>query len=348
MPTLKYERRQTGSRVLHADAEYGDTILEVRLDVKEVRRLRGTFLEMAEFAAMETGKNVVLILPEPLVSDERINEEWIAFTEVIRPELLARLVVTIRRGGEYTGIPHPPSVELHGVIDQVIGHIAAKVSRTPRGSETYYDILRILILQWMRKAGPMTSKWIAETAGCTYPTVAAALDRLEKYLTRRSDRSVELRSFPRDEWSRFVANADHVRGTRRYADGSGQPRSIDSLLARLQRMKSPDIAIGGVSGAKRLFPALDLVGTPRLDLTVHSRRREPDLGFLRRLDPALRPAEQNEPARVVVHLLHQPVVFFETDAEGAVWADPVECLLDLHELRLEAQAAEFLAYLSPK
>ena len=40
MPTLKYERRQTGSRVLHADAEYGDTILEVRLDVKEVRRRR--------------------------------------------------------------------------------------------------------------------------------------------------------------------------------------------------------------------------------------------------------------------------------------------------------------------
>ena len=74
--------------------------------------------------------------------------------------------------------------------NEVIRHIASKVSRTPRSSEAYYDILRILIHQWMRQAGPMTSKWIAETAGCTYPTVAAALERLEKYLTRQSDRSV--------------------------------------------------------------------------------------------------------------------------------------------------------------
>ena len=194
----------------------------------------------------------------------------------------------------------------------------------------------------------MTSKWIAETAGCTYPTVAAALERLEKYLTRQSDRSVELGSFPRDEWSRFVANADHIRGTCRYADRSGQPRPIDALLTRLQRVKPPGVAIGGVLGAKRLFPALDLVGTPRLDLTVQSRRREPDLGFLRQLDSALQPAEQDEPARLVIHVLHQPVVFFESEADGTLWADPVECLLDLHELRLEAQAVEFLSHFSPK
>jgi hypothetical protein len=348
VPLLQYERRLSESPLLQVDAQYGNTILEVRHDIKEVKRLRGTFLEMAEFAAADLEKKVVLILPEPLVSDERIREEWTAFTGVVRTELLPRLIITIRRGSEYIGIPEAPAAHLHPVIDEVIQHIAAKVSRTPRGSETYYDILRILIHQWMRQAGPMTAKWIGDTAGCSYPTVAAALDRLEKYLTRQADRRVELRSFPRDEWSRFVANADHIRGTRRYADRSGQPRSIDSLLTRVQRAKPKGVAIGGVPGAKRFFAALDLVGTPRLDLTIQSRRREPDLGFLRQLDPALYPAEKDEPARLVVHLLHQPVVFFETDAAGALWADPVECLLDLHELRLEAQATDFLAHVSPK
>jgi len=29
-----------------------------------------------------------------------------------------------------------------------------------------------------------------------------------------------------------------------------------------------------------------------------------------------------------------------------VWADPVECLLDLHEMRLESQAKEFLQHLA--
>ena len=348
MPSLEYQRRLSKSPKLIADAQFGNTVLEVGLDVKEFGRLRGTFMKMAQLAATDGARNVVLILPEPRVSDGRIREEWSAIAAVIRPDLLPRLSIAIRRGGEYTGIPGPPTVELRLVFDEAVRHLTSRVSRTPRGSEAYYDILRILIHQWMRHGGPMTAKWIAETAGCTYPTVAAALERLEKYLTRQTDRRVELGSFPRDEWFRFVANAGHIRGTRRFADRSGQPRSIDAILARLQRVKPPGVAIGGVPGAKRLFPSLDLVGTPRLDLTVQSRRREPDLGFLRQLDPALRPAERDEPARLVIHVLHQPVVFFESAADGTLWADPVECLLDLHELRLEAQAAAFLSHFSSK
>jgi hypothetical protein len=101
-----------------------------------------------------------------------------------------------------------------------------------------------------------------------------------------------------------------------------------------------EIAVGGVLGARRVFPNLDLVGTPRLDLTIHCRSRQPNLDFVHRLDPALKPAGKDESARLVIHTLRQPQVFFETDANGVVWADPVECLLDLHEMRFESQAAE--------
>jgi hypothetical protein len=91
-----------------------------------------------------------------------------------------------------------------------------------------------------------------------------------------------------------------------------------------------------------------LIGTPRLDLTLHCRARQPDIGFLRQLDPALKPARREEPARLVIHLLRYPHRFSETDADGILWADPVECLLDLHEMRLESQALEFLQALTPK
>jgi hypothetical protein len=42
------------------------------------------------------------------------------------------------------------------------------------------------------------------------------------------------------------------------------------------------------------------------------------------------------------------VTFFQKSDDGMVWADEVECLLDLHEARLESQALEFLELLTPQ
>jgi hypothetical protein len=44
----------------------------------------------------------------------------------------------------------------------------------------------------------------------------------------------------------------------------------------------------------------------------------------------------------VVHVLRGQSDFFQPRKAGLAWADPVECLLDLHESRLEPQAEEFL------
>ena len=41
------------------------------------------------------------------------------------------------------------------------------------------------------------------------------------------------------------------------------------------------------------------------------------------------------PPRLVIHMLRYRRVFFETGPEGKLWADPVECLMDLYEMRLE-------------
>ena len=130
-------------------------------------------------------------------------------------------------------------------------------------------------------------------------------------------------------------------------DPSGRPRPPEVLVDRLRDLGRNDIAVSGVLGARRYLPGLDLVGSPRLDLVVQARRFGGPPTFLRRLDPALKPAGRGEPCQVVVHTLFRPDPFFSHPENGIRWADEVECLLDLHEMRLESQALEFVERLTP-
>ena len=140
----------------------------------------------------------------------------------------------------------------------------------------------------------------------------------------------------------FVAKSTTIRATRFYADRSGLPRPAATLLEKLKDLGSDDIAVGGVLGARHYVPQLDLVGTPRLDVTIHRDQTNESIAkWVRRLDPGLVPAEPGESVYLAVHTLSMPRNYFTTGA-GMVWADEVDCLLDLHEARLEQQALELL------
>ncbi len=89
---------------------------------------------------------------------------------------------------------------------------------------------------------------------------------------------------------------------------------------------------GGVAGARHYHPKLDLAGLPRLDLSVHTPGREADIGFVRRLDPALtQVTDPAAPAVVVLHFVRHQEALFAASASGLPWADPLECFFDLHE-----------------
>ena len=201
----------------------------------------------------------------------------------------------------------------------------------------------LLVHQWLLGEGQVTTKWLMEYAGCSYPTVAEVLRQFQHCIIRHSDRRVELRSFPKEEWARLVAISEKARSTLRYADRSGQPRSAESLLRRLQRLDRKDIAVGGIWGAKHYHPQLDILGSPRLEISVHCPGKIADLNFIEQLDPALaQTGQRDEPASVVVHFVRRAKPLFQMGENGLAWANPVDCLLDLHEARLEPQAREFL------
>jgi hypothetical protein len=340
---------------IRVDLIIGDTAYDALIETRDLRSVRAAIVELARFVKQKEERHRgILILDDPMITEKRLLADWRNLETMFRREIFSRLLMVTYRDGIKLMSTGELSAQDEKIVVLEIDRERKRSSRTARrSSETYFDILRILINQWIKREGPLTTRWLCETAGCTYPTAALALERLGNYLLRHSDRRVELKAFPKDEWMRLVANSDKVRETHRFADYSGQPRSVDFLLSRFQKLQkqitpeggsptkfSREIAIGGVLGARRFFPNMDLVGTPRLDLTIHCRSRQPELDFIHRLDPALKPAGKDEAARVAIHTLRQAEVFFETDDAGVVWADPVECLLDLHEMRFESQALE--------
>ena len=242
------------------------------------------------------------------------------------------------------GIPQDPDAETQRMLMGVVEK-ERKQSNTTR-TDYSFVILKLLLHQFLTSGKPITSDGLAQTAGCSYQAVARALKPLGSLLESRSDRKVALRWFPKDEYARLLAVADRARSTVRYADVSGQPRSVESQVRRLEKMNPPGLAIGGVLGARHYDPDLDLVGTPRLDLSVHCPGRRMNLDFIEKLDPGLkRVADPRQPAILVVHAVRHDNALFAPRKGGLAWADPVECLLDLHDARLEMQAAQFLEYL---
>jgi len=344
MSSLIFQHHLDNPPGLLVDAVMDNTVFEVLIELRDARRLRVALMDMAHIAAGEDKRRVVLLLEEPHITQLRLREEWAGAASVIRSELFHKLSLVYHQSGEWAGIPNPPDPRDLKVLDEIIKHGLSRQSvRSSRGSDRYYEIMRILIHQWLLGKGPVAVNWLMLTSGTSYPTVSRAIERLGHCLKRYSDRRVELRYFPRDEWAQLTALSAEVRSTTLFADRSGQPRSPESLLRRLRRIGRKDLAVGGVWGAKHYQSDLDLVGNPRLDLSLHCPAKNVDWSFVERLDPALEQTTGHDVSPdLIVHIVRRADSLFQHGEDGIPWADPVECLLDLTEARLESQAREFL------
>lgn len=344
---VEHLQRQTGDTGIgyEPDGRWKENLcVEVKSGTHGFRDLRGSILALAYHLSIAPNDRGLLVLVDSRITDERLRKEWLLAEKVLHPDVMRRLQVAVSRGGEYSHLPDGLGDNFRNWLDQLV-HQHAHESR-PR--ESFYTILEVLLHQWLLGQGPMTSDWIMKAVGCSHPTVRNALRRLDYCLRRHSDRRVELDRFPLDEWSRLVAVSEEVRSTVRFVDRSGQPRSPESLLRRLQRLGRANLAVGGVWGAKHYQPDFDLVGNPRLDISLHCPSGRADLGFVAQLDPALEQAHRRDESSVLaVHIVRRARSFFQPDGDGLPWADPVECLLDLHEAHLETQARDFLLSFPP-
>ncbi|MBD3869639.1 MAG: hypothetical protein IFK94_16075 [Acidobacteria bacterium] len=294
-----------------------------RKRIRSVRTLRSDLYALAEEISQDPTLQARLVLAEPRISEERVEDERKIAAQLFHPDLIDRIEIVY-------GGPEP--------LPDPSGTIPL------RRPDYEFEITKLLLLQHLLRSGPVTTRWLMETAGCSYPTAAKALSRLSPFIHRKSDRRVELSRFPREAWDELLITARSSRSTVFFVDRSGQPRSPSELLKRLGEHHRTRIAVGGTAGVRHRYPGLDLSADPRLDLIVHCPDNQMDLGFVRELDPALEQVERKTTeASLVVHALRRNQALFEPDTIS--WADAVECLLDLHALGLQRQAVEFRQYL---
>lgn len=324
-----------------------NAVVEVKASLTAVRGMRDALISLA-IKLLENSRRGYLLLLDPGLSNSFLEQELGKMKSALRPDLTGRLFLVVAKEGKIVeGASAIPVEDLELlkraiVAEQKHGAVLASPNKQD-------EVFLVMLHQWVTGQGPMTSRWLEETVECNYRTVASAIDRLGHAVHRLSDRSVALKYFPEQEWGRLLAVAQKTRSTMLYADASGQPRSPESLLRRLPGLNRPDVAVGGVLGAKQYFDDLDIVGTPRLDLCIHCPGKRVDLDFVQKLDPGLmRTRDTHQPAQVAIHFIRRKEPLFDQKSQELSWADPVECLLELYSARLDPQARSFQDFLSAR
>lgn len=323
-------------------------VIEVKRGLSAVRGLRDALLKSATEVARRPEARGYVLLVDPKLSRAGIEAETRALMEIVRENVADRMAVIAIREGEPTFKAGRIPAE-HLELLRSRGIEAARAGFALPSPDKKSETLIVLMQQWITAQGPMTMRWLSHTVGCNYRTASAVVRRLGPAIERHPDRRIQLQHFPEQEWERLVTTAADTRATLLYTDRSNQPRSAESLVQRLANLERLDIAVGGVIGAKRYFPHLDIEGTPRLDLCVHAPSSSADVDFVRHLDPALeRSTNPYRAVRLAVHFVRRREPFFDVENGHPPYSSPVDCLLDLYNARLDMQASSFQRFLQTR
>lgn len=331
----------------------GRWLVRARVDIHSVRDLGALVVEMAKgVSTAPSRQRACLVLLDPRMSRARLAEEWRVLLHLLQAGIARRMAFVVLQRGVGWAIPDEPAILAVGqALRRQLPEEPSQATRERKPlSRKSFEVLKVLVHGWLLRRGPVAISELMRVSGCSYPTVAVALRGWQKSgdLVRHSNRSVSLRAFPNEAWSQALALSQAFRASTTFSTRSDRPLDVQDLLRRLEKSTLSGIALGGVVAALHWNPELDLHGLPRIDLCVHvpSGVVRPDL--LAALDPALAPVEeQRSGARIVVHPLRRPESLFVARKGSKVpVADPVETLLDLHELHLTGQASDLVRRLS--
>lgn len=335
------------------DLEAHGFTLEYKYGMKTVAQLRALLLKLA-YRLNSDDKRGIVLLNEPILTNDRIDREWAFAEQTLRADVLRKIIIVRRDGRQLSGWPEKPD----DVLADLIGTLLRSEEKTTSGCrlprpDAPSIVLRILVDRWLSGNEPVTTARLMELSGFSYPTVARALEQYEDALDRTRDRRVHLAHFPETHWHALIVNADPVRATLRYRDVSGTSLSIEHMLSRIDWDQSPALALGGARAARVIYPQLDLVGDSRLDLCVHAPGNHVNLQFVEGMNSALQRIEPSAGrCDLALHFVRSANPMFWLDGhlagEGPPLARPAEVLLDLSELGYIRQAEEMRRFLERK
>jgi len=345
-------RTSTETHAAWRGADGSSCFVEIR-QTNSIRDVRDAFLGLAHLLQKKAPQSTALcVLVESRLSEERLQDELARFRDVIRPDIGPRIHFLVRTGnGE-----HPNTVSFKGSLKDVPGsfytwlealmeHERVHGRSAPRRRLPPRQIVMAALAQLrLRNHPPVTIRHLQEICTVSYPTVAAVLKDLsgKGWLEDSGERGVRLRPLTTGEWMTLARDHGRLRQTHLYTDATGHssPERMVKQLARLQAAgkASQKVRIGGVIGASRHFPELDITAAPRLDLSIDTLPAQ--LAAL--LDAGLR--RKTKPEQQVALALHVTNDSGEiTGVEGAPpgpQASELECLSDLIEMDYVREATE--------
>ena len=300
----------------------------------------------AELAADTQAEGQVRVI-DSAISETTIRREWESLLPAIAPKVRTRMALAV----------------------DALGELSVKDGRNKESSlvaldkpNYRFEVLRLLLGATLENDGPQREAGIAahiegkqvrlvETVGTSVTPVRSALTALHDAGMIGNMRRLEIapQDLTMEQLSRLGALPQTIRF--RFERGARIKPPAD-LVKRALPLLGPvgprsweQFALSGTPVAEREVPALDLIGTPRLDLVAHVPRdvKSFDASAMRLLDDGLE-LESNvlAPAPVVVTLVRAGTRFVrDAGIDSARCAYECDVFLSLLDMGLREQALQY-------
>jgi hypothetical protein len=326
----------------------GDILVEVKR-TNSMRDVRDALLALAYLVRREPPTSTaVCVLVASRLSYSRLHDELHKLREVVHPGIADRIHFLVDKSDAsrnvvaFSGSLEDASSDFYTWLENLV---AAERLRGHRPQLPPRQMVVAALAQlrlWNHP--PVTVKYLQEACRVSYPTVATALkDLAEKgWLEDSGERGVRLRHLTIAEWMELARDHSKQRRVHLFTDPTGQI-SPEQMVKRLTRLQSANklprsVRIGGVLGASRHFPELDITAAPRLDLSVDA---DP-VQVAEMLDAGLRlKTGPEQRIALAVHVTRDPWVITDAGPEAQnQCAGELECLADLIEMGFTREASE--------
>lgn len=325
---------------LHYQGDQVDSLIVIRRtnSARDVREGMTT-LAYAMANSPPHWRGVCVVVTAKL-SRSRLEEEIESFRSVLHPDIARRVGLLSEHGdGVIEGATANTSQGLLETIQAAI----ARDQATSSARVTRQQVKAALVERRLWGLPALTMADVRRQMGASHQTIAAAIDDLKKLrlVDDLVDGPVVLRQV--QDWMLIKLAAEHADARKSvvFSDPAGHARAPAAMAERLKGLveggRAFNAVIGGVIGAAHYYPALDITAAPRLDICLFSA----DTRFVRSLDAGLVEAGRGAGRKPALVLHIQRDSRPPEMAANPMMAGRLDCLADLLDIGLEAEANEF-------
>jgi DNA-binding transcriptional ArsR family regulator len=329
---------------MHWSNPAGRDVLVAIRHTNSARDLREALVSLSYAVSIASRPaSALCVVVDSRLSGARLRVELDRFRAIVHPELGPKLYLAGARTAEVGCLdgeaPETSQAFMEALFDAVRRErYAAGAARVTR-----QQVKAALVERELWGLPPLTLADLRRQTGASYQTADAALLELQRQgvVSGERDGPIRLHGLRPQALHKLADEHAGAHKSFRFIDPTASARPpcamADRLLSLRGRYDGLKVTVSGVMGALHYFPDLDITAPTRLDLSVY----DGDQSFVAKLDAGL--VSTDDENRKPVVLLHM-----RRDCRPPDIVDPVpsmaarlDCLADLLELGLQAEAAAF-------